>query len=163
MVMGPVGASDARKPLATLRACLEAVNQHGAVGTLRWADGFAIPLGTIVYLEQAPISGTAQWALVYAVLGFEEGGEHHSGYHVHRIVNWAAEDPPVRFEVIDDDGRTLEFALLVPSCDDAAIADLAAWRAQLAAKPTRRDERYGDVQAALTRKAEAWAAQAAEE
>jgi len=158
-----IQATDDNKPLNTLQACLNAVNTQGAVGTLRWVDGFAIPLGTIVHLAMSPISGTPHLALVYAVLGFEEGGEHHSGFHVHRIVNWSAEDPPVRFAVVDDEGRSLEFALLVPSCDDEQIAELAAWRSRLDANPARRDERFGYVQTALTYMAREWAARAAGE
>ncbi|MHB9023459.1 MAG: hypothetical protein ACYC7E_04710 [Armatimonadota bacterium] len=161
--MKPIQATERQKPLDTLQACLDAVNTQGAVGTLRWADGFAIPLGTVVYLAMMPIVGTQQLAVVYAVQGFEEGGEHHSCFHVHRIVNWSAEDPPLLFAVIDDEGRSLEFALLVPSCDDDRIAELAAWRAQVEANPARRDERYGFVRTALTFMAQEWAEQAAQE
>jgi len=163
MVIQPVSASDKDKPQGTLRACLDAVNQQGAVGTLRWADGFAVPLGTVVQLAMMPIAGTPHLAVVYAVLGFEEGGEHHSGYHVHKIVNWSAEDPPLLFTLIDDDGRSLEFALLVPRCsaeDDERIADRAAWLERLQANPQRRDARYHDVEDALTAQARRWARQA---
>lgn len=163
MVMQPVSASETRKPQETLRACLDAVNQQGAVGTLRWADGFAVPLGTVVHLAMTPIAGTPHLAVVYAVLGFEEGGEHHSGYHVHRVVNWSAEDPPLEFALIDDDGRSLEFSLLVPRCsaeDDERIADRAAWLEQLRANPQRRDARYRDVEDALAAQARRWARQA---
>jgi hypothetical protein len=161
--MQPVLASETRKPLATLRACLDAVNQQGAVGILRWADGFAIPLGTVVHLAMMSIAGTPHFAIVYAVLEFEEGGEHHSGYHVHKIVNWSAEDPPLEFALIDDDGRSLEFTLLVPKCsrdDDEWIADRAAWLERLQANPQRRDARYRDVEDALAAQARRWARQA---
>ena len=160
MVMHPVMASESNKPLTTLRACLEAVNQQGAVGTLRWADGFAVPLGTVVHLAMAPIAGTPHLAVVYAVLGFEEGGEHHSGYHVHQVVNWSAEDPPLEFALIDDDGRSLEFTLLVPGCsrdDDEWIAERAAWQERLQVNPDRRDARYGEVGEALEAQARRWA------
>ncbi len=163
MVIQPVMASDKDKPQETLRVCLEAVNQQGAVGTLRWADGFAVPLGTVVHLAMTPIVGTPHIAVVYAVLGFEEGGEHHSGYHVHKIINWSTEDPPLEFVLIDDDGRSLEFALLVPGCsrdDNERIAERAAWLERLQANPTRREERYGDVQEALAAQARRWARQA---
>jgi len=159
----PIDATDGQKPLATLQACLDAVTSQGAVGTLRWSDGFAIPLGTVVHLAMLPIAGTQHLAVVYAVQGFDEGGEHHSGFHVHRIVNWSAEDPPIRFALIDDEGRSLEFALLVPSCDDEQIAELIAWRAQLAENPARRDEWYGYVKRALAFMAQQWIAQASEE
>jgi len=158
--MQPVSASETRKPQETLRACLAAVNQKGAVGTLRWADGFAVPLGTVVHLAMTPIAGTPHLAVVYAVLGFEEGGEHHSGYHVHQIVNWSAEDPPLLFALIDDDGRSLEFSLLVPRCsieDDERIADRAAWLERLQANPQRRDARYRDVDDDLAAQARGWA------
>ncbi len=161
--MKPIDATDLQKPLATLHACLEAVNRQGAVGTLRWADGFAVSLGTVVYLAMTPIAGTEQLAFVYAVQGFEEGGEHHSGFHVHHLVNWSAEDPPLLFSVIDDEGRSLEFALLVPSCDDERIAELAAWRAQVDANPVRRDTWFGYVDTALAFMAHEWADQAAGE
>ena len=142
---------------------MDAVNAQGAVGTLRWSDGFSIPLGTVVYLAMTPIAGTEHLAVVYAVQGFEEGGEHHSGFHVHHVVNWAADDPPLLFAVIDDEGRSLECALLVPSCDDERIAELSAWRAQLDMRPERRAERYGFVRTALAYMADEWAAQVAEE
>lgn len=158
-----IEATDDQKPYETLQACLAAVNRYGAVGTLRWADGFAIPLGTVVHLAMTPIAGTPHLAVVYAVLGFEEGGEHHSGFHVHRVVNWAADDPPLSFSLLDDEGRSLEFTLLVPSCDDDRIAELAAWRDQLDRYPERRDERYGYVQVSLVYMAQEWAAQSAEE
>jgi hypothetical protein len=156
-------ASENNKPQETLRACLDAVNQQGAMGTLRWADGFAVPLGTVVHLAMLPITGTPHFAVVYAVLGFEEGGEHHSGYHVHRMVNWSAEDPPLEFALIDDDGRSLEFTQLVPRCsadDDERIADRAAWLERLQANPVRRDMRYAEVQDALQAQARRWARQA---
>jgi hypothetical protein len=156
-------ASDTDKPQETLRACLAAVNQQGAVGTLRWADGFAVPLGTVVHLAMTPIVGTPHIAVVYAVLGFEEGGEHHSGYHVHRVVNWSAEDPPLAFALIDDDGRSLEFSLLMTGCsreDDERIADRAAWLERLQANPQRRGARYRDVEDALVAQARRWARQA---
>ena len=159
MVMQPVMASEKKKPQETLRACVEAVNQQGAVGTLRWADGFAVPLGTVVHLAMTPIAGTPHLAVVYAVLGFEEGGEHHSGYHVHRVVNWSAEDPPLEFALIDDDGRSLEFSLLVPGCsrdDDERITERAAWLERLQANPVRRDMRVADVQDALQAQARRW-------
>lgn len=156
-------ATEQQKPLSTLQACLDAVNMRGAVGTLRWADGFAIPLGTVVYLAMTPIAGTEHLAVVYAVQGFEEGGEHHSGFHVHHVVNWSADDPPLLFAVIDDEGRSLEFALLVPSCDDERIAELSAWRAQVEARPERRDERYGFVRTALAYMAQEWADHIAQE
>jgi len=161
--MQPVSASETRKPQETLRACLAAVNQQGAVGTLRWADGFAVPLGTVVHLAMTPIAGTPHLAVVYAVLGFEEGGEHHSGYHVHQIVNWSAEDPPLLFALIDDDGRSLEFSLLVPGCsrdDDERMAECAAWLERLQANPVRRDMRYTEVQDALQAQARRWAREA---
>jgi len=164
--MAPASASDTRKPLATLRACLDAVNAQGAVGTLRWADGFAIPLGTVVYLAMTPIAGTPHLAVVYAVLGFEEGGEHHSGYHVHRVVNWSAEDPPLVFAVIDDEGRSLEFSLLVPGCsreDEAGITERAAWLERVQANPTRRDARYHEVAEALQAQARRWARETEQE
>lgn len=161
--MKPIEATDHQKPLETLQACLEAVNTQGAVGTLRWADGFAVPLGTVVYLAMTPIPGSEQLAFVYAVQGFEEGGEHHSGFHVHHLVNWSAEDPPLLFTVIDDEGRSLEFALLVPSCDDDHIAELAAWRAQVDANPARRETWFGYVHTALAFMANEWANQAAGE
>ncbi|MHB9129749.1 MAG: hypothetical protein ACYDBB_01495 [Armatimonadota bacterium] len=161
--MKPVQATDQQKPLRTLQACMDAVNTRGAAGTLRWADGFAIPLGTVVYLAMTPIAGTEHLAVVYAVLGFEEGGEHHSGFHVHHVVNWSAEDPPLLFAVIDDEGRSLEFSLLVPSCDDEQIAELSAWRAQLDTHPERRDERYGFVRTALAYMAQEWAENIAQE
>jgi len=159
----PIDATDPQKPLETLQACLEAVNRQGAVGTLRWADGFAIPLGTVVQLAMTPIADTKQMAFVYAVQSFEEGGEHHSGFHVHRIVNWSAEDPPLLFTVIDDEGRSLEFALLVPSCDDERMTELAAWRAQVDANPARRETWFGYVQTALAFMAQEWAEQAGKE
>lgn len=161
--MEPVAATDTQKPIETLQACLDELNTAGAVGILHWPDGFAIPLGTVVYVEMTPIVGTKHLALIYAVQHFEEGGEHHSGYHVHQIVNWAAEDPPLIFSVIDDEGRSLEFSLLVPSCDDERIASLSEWRTQLDANPARRNERYGDVREALTNMAQEWAVQAARE
>jgi len=142
---------------------MDAVNTQGAIGTLRWADGFAVPLGTVVYLAMTPVPGTEHIAVVYAVQGFEEGGEHHSGFHVHRIVNWSAEDPPLLFAVIDDEGRSLECALLVPFCDDEQIVELSAWRARLEARPARRDERYGFVRTALASMAQEWAVQAMRE
>lgn len=142
---------------------MDAVIARGAVGTLRWADGFTIPLGTIVHLAMAPIPGTDHLAVVYAVQGFEEGGEHHSGFHIHQIVNWSAEDPPLLFTLIDDEGRSLGCSLLVPSCDDERIAEHIAWRAQLDAQPVRRDERYGFVRSALAYMAQQWAEQAAKE
>lgn len=166
MVIQPVSASEGEKPLATLQACLEAVNTQGAVGTLRWADGFAVPLGTVVHLAMLPITGTLHLAVVYAVLGFEEGGEHHSGYHVHRVVNWSAEDPPLEFALVDDDGRSLEFTLLVPKCsrdDDERIADRTAWMERLQVNPQRRDARYGDVREALQAQARRWAREAEQE
>lgn len=161
--MEPVAATDTRKPMETLQACLDELNTAGAVGTLRWPDGFTIPLGTVVYIAMMPIASTQHFAVVYAVQYFEEGGEHHSGYHVHRIVNWSAEDPPFVFTVIDEEGRSLEFTLLVPSCDDERLASLSAWRANLDANPARRDERYGDVRVALSNMAREWSAQAAGE
>lgn len=69
----------------------------------------------------------------------------------------------MRFAVIDDEGRSLELALLVPSCDDDRIDELAAWRKQLDAQPARRDERYGFVRASLRYMAQEWAAQSAQE
>ena len=76
------------------------------------------------------------------------------------MVNWSAEDPPLVFALIDDDGRSLEFTLLVPKCsrdDDERITERTAWLERLQANPTRRDARYGDVQEALAAQARRWA------
>ena len=149
--------------MATLQACMDDLNTHGAVGALRWSDGFAVPLGTIVYVATTPIDGTDHFAFVYAVLDFDKGGEHHSGYHVHHIVNWSAEDPPFIFEVIDDEGRSLEFTLLESNQEAEQVAARAAWLAELAANPARREKKYGDVMNALASMSQHFAARAARE
>jgi hypothetical protein len=154
--MEPVLANDTQKPMETLQACLDELNTAGAVGTLRWPDGFTISLGTVVYVAMTPIAGTKHFAVVYAVQHFEEGGEHHSGYHVHRIVNWSAEDPPLEFAVIDDEGRTLEFWLLEPSCQPEEAQAYAAWREKMAQQPEVRDAAFARMHEALANMAREW-------
>jgi hypothetical protein len=157
--MKPIQATDTHKPMSTLQACLDELNARGALGTLRWSDGFAIPVGVVVRVALAPVEGAdGHFAFVYAVMHFDQGGEHHGGVHMHHIVNWAAEDPPFLFEVIDDDGSTLTFELLEPTVDRDECAEYAAWRAKMDADPAYRDRHYGDIDAAARSMAANYAA-----
>lgn len=155
-MMTPIAPTDAEKPLATLHACIDELNTCGAEGRLVWPDGFAVSLGTVVFVEIATIDDPRVFFLAHAVMGFEEGGEHDGGVHVLKIVNWYADDPPLDFAVIDVEGRTLEFALIVSSCQADQAQAYAAWRAQLDRQPEVRDAAYAEVHAMLEGMARDW-------
>jgi hypothetical protein len=152
----PIGPTDADKPIDTLRACIEELNAGGADCKLVWPDGFAVSLGIIVRVELLTTDDPRFFFLAHAVLGFEEGGEHHGGIHVHKIVNWYADDPPLEFAVIDVEGRTLEFWLLETSCQPDEAQAYAAWRDKLAQHPDVRDAAFARVQEALASMARDW-------
>lgn len=155
-MMDPIAPTDAAKPVATLRACIDALNTSGAAGRLIWPDGFGVSLGTVVYVEILSVADPRFFFLVYAVLGFERGGEHDGGVHVLKIVNWYADDPPLDVAVIDVEGRTLELALIVPSCQADQAQEYAAWRDQLNRQPEVRAAAYAEVHKALESMARDW-------
>ena len=154
--MDPIAPTDADKPLATLCACIEELNSIGATGKLVWSDGFRIPLGTIVRLEILTGDDPRFFFLIHAVMGFEHGGGHDGGVHVHKIVNWYAEDPPLEFAVIDTEGRTLEFSLIEPSCEVEIAREYQSWREELNQQPELRERAYAGVHGALASMARSW-------
>ncbi|MHB9129972.1 MAG: hypothetical protein ACYDBB_02645 [Armatimonadota bacterium] len=155
-MMKPIAPTDTDKPLETLRACIDELNAGGSDGKLVWSDGFAVSLGTIVRVEITTVDDPRYFFLAHAMLGFEQGGEHHGGIHVHKIVNWYADDPPLEFAVIDVEGRTLEFWLIEPSCQPEEAKAHAVWREQMDRQPEVRDAALARMQEALESMAREW-------
>jgi hypothetical protein len=148
-MMRPVGYGDTDKPWATFQACVDECNAAGARGTLTWPDGFGIPLGTLVRVATTTPDADGAFALVFAVEGFEQGGGRDGGLRGHWCVNWAAEDPPLLFSIVDDDGRVLEFSLIEPSVEAEVAASYADWRERFDADVARREECMGYLHALL--------------
>ncbi len=151
-----VNFTDNNKPVDTLQACIVDLNIHGTIGKLQWPDGFAINLGVVVYAEIMKIENSNDIAFAYAIIGFDDAGFGRPGYHIHRIVNWSAEDPPFIFAVIDDLGRQLEFNLIEPSTDIVEAKDFAQWHNIFDADQQRKTKSIAGVKDALKDMARIW-------
>jgi hypothetical protein len=151
-----VNFTDNNKPLDTLQACIDDLNIHGTIGKLQWSDGFAINLGVVVYSEIMNIENSSDIAFVYAIIGFDDVDFGRPGYHVHRIVNWSAEDPPFIFAVIDDMGRQLEFNLIEPSTDVVEAQDYSKWHDLFNADQQQKTKSLENIKNALKDMAQIW-------